>query len=418
LATGETLREHRQGRGQNVSGFSRGNVSVIALSGGIRSLGSLVGVYIPLYFVQIGGDPLTLGLFASAASLIQFFTLSVGGFLADYYGRRKVIVFAAFYGVFFPLLYAVVQDWRVFGALTVLAALGTIANPSVHAIVADSVPSEKRTMGIANLQVVSSLPLVISPSIGGWLIANYGLEHGFKMACIYSAILIFVSAVPVFVFLKETLQPRAVDKPDFSLRDVFFGFTRLATGTLPSSLKALMLSYALVMFANSAVAQYYILYASSVVGLTAFNWGMVVSLQVLLASALKIPGGWVSDRFGKRKVMLVSLLITIPTILLFTLSRSLIQVVVAALLLVAAGIYYAPAYEALQADLTPRSMRGRITALWDIGNAVSAALGSLVGGFTFQTVGPTVPFYIFAAAELGAALLLTKMVKEPETKEV
>jgi len=416
LLTGEALLEPQQR--QNVSGFFRGNISVIALSGGIQSLGGFVGVYIPLYFVQIGGNPLTLGLLASAASLIQLFTLSIGGFLADYYGRRRVIVFAAFYGVFFPLLYAVVQDWRVFGALTVLATIGTVANPAVHATVADSIPPEKRTMGIAYLQVVSSLPSAISPLIGGWLIKNNGLENGFRMACIYAASLTFISAVPIFVFLKETLHPRAVDKPDFPLQDALFGFTKLSARTLPGSLKALMVSYALVMFSNGAVAQYYILYASSVVGLTALDWGIVVSLQFLLTGALKIPGGWLSDRFGKRKIMIISLLTTAPMVLLFTLSRSFIQVMVAALLLVATGIYYAPAHEALQADLTPKSMRGRITALWNMSHAVSAALGSLVGGFTFQAIGPAVPFYVFAIAELGAALLLIRMVKEPERKEV
>jgi len=416
LPTEETPREHQQE--QNVSGLFRGNISVIALSASIRSLGGFVGVYIPLYFVQIGGNPLTLGLLTSAAALIQLLTLSVGGFLADYYGRRKVIVFAASYAVFIPLLYAVVQDWRMFGVLTVLATVGTVANPAYHATVADSIAPEKRTMGIASLQVASSLPSVVSPLIGGWLIQNYGLENGFRMACIYAAAFAFISAIPIIVLLKETWHQRVAEKTDFPFRNALLGFTKLSANTLPSSLKALMFSYALVMFSNGAVAQYYILYASRVVGLKELDWGIVVSLQLLLASILKIPGGWLSDRFGKRRIMMASLLITVPTIILFTLSRSIIQVMVAAILLVAAGIYYAPTHEALQADLTPKQMRGRITALWDMSSAVSAALGALVGGFTFQAVNPAVPFYVFAAAELGAALLLIKMVKEPETKEV
>ncbi len=115
--------------------------------------------------------------------------------------------------------------------------------------------------------------------------------------------------------------------------------------------------------------------------------------------------------------MIASLLTTVAAILLFTLSRSWIQIVIAAVLLVVAGIYYAPAYEALQADFTPRSIRGRVTAIWDMGSAVSAALGAAVGGFTFQFFGPNVPFYVFAVAELGAALLIIGMVKEPEKKE-
>jgi len=404
-------------KAQNVSGFFRGNVSVIALSGSIRSLGGFVGVYIPLYFVQIGGDPLTLGLSASFASIIQFVALSVGGFLADYYGRRRVIVFAAFYVAFFPLLYAITRDWLVFGILTMLATLGTIANPAVHATVADSISPGRRTMGIAYLQVVSSLPLAVSPLIGGWLIQNYGLDEGFRIACLYAAAFALMSAIPVLVFLRETLRPKVVD-PDPSFREILFGSAKFSFGSLQSCLKALMLSYALVMFANGAVAQYYILYASQVAGVAALDWAMVVSLQFVLASVLKIPGGWLCDSFGKRKIMIISLLTTAPAILLFTLSRSLIQLVVAVLLLVAAGVYYAPAYEALQADLTPKSMRGRITALWDMGSAVSAALGAVVGGVTFQLVGPAVPFYVFAAAEIGAALLLAGMVKEPETREI
>jgi len=403
---------------QEDSSFFKGNIIVLAISSGIGSLGGFVGVYISKYFVQIGGNLLTVGLLASAAPLIQFFTLSIGGFLADYYGRRKIIVFAAFYGAFFPLLYAVIQDWRVFGAFTLLATIGTVATPATHAIVVDSVPPEKRTMGIASLQVVSSLPSVVSPLIGGWLIQSYGLENGFRTACIYAAVFAFVSAIPIFALLKETLHSKVVKNPVSLWREAIFGFAKPLGYTLPSSLKFLMVSYALVMFSNSAVAPYYIFYASDVVGLTLLEWGIVVSLQLLLASVVKIPGGWLSDRFGKRKTMITSLLITAPTIVLFTLSGSFIQVMAVALLLVAAGIYYAPAYEALQADFTPKSMRGRISALWLMSGAVSASLGGFFGGFTFQELGPAVPFYIFAITELGAALLLIRMVKEPETKEV
>lgn len=380
-------------------------------------MGSFVAVFVPLYFVQIGGNALTLGLLASASSIVQFFILAIGGFIADFYGRRRIFVFAAFYSVFFPLLYAVVRDWRVFGVLTLLSALGSIANPAIHATVADSIPSKDRSRGIANLQVVSSLPSVISPSAGGWLIQTYGLEEGFKLGCVCAAVLTFISALPLFIALKETFTPKDTDTVDPPLWNAFSDLAKISIFQLPDRIRFLLVSYGLVVFANTAVAQYYILYASGVVGLSALDWGTVVSLQLLLASVLKIPGGWFSEQFGKRRTMIVSLLFTVPMILLFTLARSLIQVVVTALLLVAAGIYYAPAHEALQADLTARSIRGRVTALWDMGNAVSAAAGGLIGGLTFQFVGPAVPFYVFAVAELIASILLIMTVKEPEQRE-
>ena len=186
---------------------------------------------------------------------------------------------------------------------------------------------------------------------------------------------------------------------------------------LPTGLKPLMISYALVMFANGAVGQYYILYANNVIGLTNLEWGAIVSLQLLLVIILKIPGAWLSDKFGKRKIMILSAATCAPCAVLFTLAHSFVQALIAALLLIVTGIYYAPAHEALQADLTPRTMRGRITALWGICSAISTALGILAGGFLFQMVSPAVPFYLFTAAELVAVFFIINMVQEPMKKE-
>jgi MFS family permease len=226
-----------------------------------------------------------------------------------------------------------------------------------------------------------------------------------------------MATIPLLVMLKETRRTRNTENTGLTLRNTINELVRPPLSNLPQSLKVLMASYALVAFANGAVSQYYILYASRVVEITAFDWGAVVSLQFLVASVLKIPGGWLSDRFGKKKVMTFSLLTTIPIILIFTLSSSFLQIAVSALLLVAAGIYYAPVHEALQADLTPRSMRGRISALWDQSNAIAVGVGALIGGFTFEALGPAVPFYVFALAELSAMVLLIVMVKEPQIRE-
>ena len=400
------------------SRFFQGNILVIAVSSAIRSFGGgFISTYVSLYFVELGGSPLTLGLMASIALLVQCVMLLLGGFIADYYGRRRIMVLTAFYGVFFPLLYAVIRDWRLFAALSIIAALGAISNPASHALVADSIPPKKRTTGMASLQVLSSFPVIVGPLIGGWLIHNHGLLDGFRLACIYAAATAFASALVVFLFLKETLRPRLAAKSNFLNPSTLRGFMK-PPGPLPTSLKALMVSYALVMFANGAVGQYYIIYANRVIGLTPFEWGIIVSLQILLVSVLKIPGGWLSDRFGKRKAMTVSVVTCAPCTILFALSRSFVEALTVALLLVVTGIYHAPAHEALQADLTPRMMRGRITALWQVGNASSGALGTLLGGFLFQTVNPALPFYLFTAAELTAALLLISIVKEPIRKEV
>ena len=408
--------ETRQNR--QAKGFYRGNIAVIASSNAIVSFGGgIISTYVSSYFIEIGGDPITLGLMTSIASIIQCFMLFLGGFIADYYGRKRIIVLAAFYSVLFPLLYAVVQDWRILVASTIIAAFGAASNPATYAMVADSIPSERRTTGIASLQVISSLPMIFAPLIGGWLIKIYGLFEGFRLGCIYTAATALASALIILFFLKETIPDRTGQKPKLLSNDTLKDFTKRLT-QLPNSLKALIISSALIVFANGLVGQYYILYATKVIGLTELDWGIIVSLQFLLANILRIPGGWVSDKFGKRKVMIISVLTCAPCTIIFVLSQSFLQAAIAALLLIATGIYYASAHEALQADLTPKAVRGRITALWAIGNTVSAGLGALIGGFLFQAVNPATPFYLFTATELVATFLIISAVREPSEKEI
>jgi len=407
----------KERQSQNRLNFFQGNIAVISVSSAVKSFGAgLIGTYVSLYFDELGGSPITLGLMTAMAYMIGCVTSPLGGFIADYYGRRRIMVLTAFYGVFFPSLYAVIQDWRLFAALSVVAAFGSISNPASHALMADSISPEKRTMGIASIQVVSSLPVIVAPPIGGWLIQTHGLLNGFRLACIYTAATAFISAFIIFLFLKETLQCGVITKSNSSnpikLRDAM-----KFPCPLPTSLKALVLSSALIAFANGAVGRYYILYASSVIGLTLIEWGIIASLQ-LVGTVLKIPGGWLSGKFGKRKIMIISVLTCAPCTTLFTLSRSFLEALAVALLLIVTGIYYAPAYEALQADLTPRTARGRITGLWQLSSSLSAASGTLAGGFFFQTVDPTLPFYMFTAAEIIAAFLLIGFVREPDKKEI
>lgn len=399
--------------------FFHGNLMVLAVSGAFSSLGAgMIGVYMPKYFLSLGGNTLTLGLIGALVSVVQFFMLPLGGFAADYYGRRKILVATTFYGILFPFFYFILQDWRLFAVVSIFAAFGSLSGPAMRAMVADSVPLKKRASGIAALQVLSSLPQVIAPFIWGWLIENLGWIEGFQVGCLYSIVTAFISALIVGLFLKETLKEQSRAKQVFpNNNSLVAGFSEVRH-SLSTSLKALIISYVFVVLANGAVGQYYIVYATDVIKLTALQWSMIVSLQFLSASVLKIPGAWVADKFGKRKVLIMSVLSCAPFTILFTLSRSFVQVLVVMLLLVVTGIYYGPTHEALQADLTPRKMRGRITALWSIGGALGAASGALVGGWLFQTVSPIVPFYFFTAAELVALIFLVVAVREPLKKEV
>jgi MFS family permease len=395
----------------------RGNIGVIIGSNMVNGFGTgIISPFLSLYFVSIGGDPIRLGLMSSLSTLIQCLILFIGGRLADHYGRRRLIVIAAFYAILFPALYALIRDWRIFFLTSALGAFGAVSSPALHATVADSIPPPRRTTAISVLQVFPAFPTVFSPLIGGWFIAAYGLQVGFRLACVFVAGTTLVSALIMLLFLKETIRPENVQESAAHSNSSLSVRGALSSQAL-HSLVALLSAYGLIAFANGLVGNYYILYANSVIGIDAFNYGIIVSLQILFIIILKIPGGWASDRYGKKKIMIISILTCAPFVVAFTFSRLFVQAAVTMVLLAVAGMYYTPAHEALQADLAPREIRGRVTSFWDITGAVGAAIGASLGGFFYQAIGPATPFYLFAVVEAAAAILILVGVREPQRAE-
>jgi MFS family permease len=393
------------------------NTLVLAVSTAFANLGAgVMGCFMPEYFRRLGGNTVVLG-FLSFTVFIQFFTLLLGGFIADHHGRKNIIVVTAFYAALFPLLYAVFQDWHVFVAISVIATFTSLSVPATQAIIADSAPPEKRATGISAVQVVSSLPLIVTPFVWGWLIDRLGWLEGFRIGCLYSIATALASALILLFFLRETVGIKAARTLSYQGFNLRVGLSEVKP-YLSTSLTALMVAYCLIRFANAAVGSYYIIYANEVTGLVGLEWGLILSLQTLLAVILKIPGAWVADKMGKKKVLVISALTCAPFTIVFTLSHSFVEVLISMLLLVVAGIYYDPVHQALQADLTPRSVRGRIIMLWSIGSAIASALGGFVGGFLYYTTSPATPFYLFTVAELVAVVILVFAVKEPLKKEV
>jgi len=398
--------------------FFRGNISVLAVSGAFTNMGvGAMGLFTPEYFQRLGGNTLVLGLIGFAVLIIRLFMLLIGGFVADQHGRKKIIVIAAFYGAFFPLLYAVFQDWRLFFVISVIAAFSSLSVPAMQVIIVDSAPPEKRAIGISVTQVVSTLPLVVTPLVWGWLIDTLGWVEGFQIGCIYSIVTALASALILLFFLKETMKTKGVENTSsqgFSLRLSFSEVKRY----MSHSLTALIAAFCLISFANAAVGSYYIIYATEVVGLPAFQWSLILSVQILSALFLKIPGAWIADKFGKKKVLIISALACAPLTVVFTFAQSFIAVLSVLVILVVAGIYYDPVHQALQADFTPRQVRGRIIMLCSIGSAVASAIGGFIGGALYYAVNPATPFYVFTIVELIAAVLLIVAVKEPKEKEI
>jgi predicted MFS family arabinose efflux permease len=92
--------------------------------------------------------------------------------------------------------------------------------------------------------------------------------------------------------------------------------------------------------------------------------------------------------------------------------------VIATLVLVGAGqVMLNASFGALQTDLTPRELRGKVNGMMNFLTFIVLATGSFLGGLLYEHVSPQTPFLIAALVVIPAIILTVLLVKKPEKRE-
>jgi MFS family permease len=139
----------------------------------------------------------------------------------------------------------------------------------------------------------------------------------------------------------------------------------------------------------------------------------------LVYALLSTPAGSLSDRIGRKRVIVVGWLAYAAIYLGFAVAQSGHQIVA---LYVCYGAYYGLATgttKALLADLVPAPLRGTAFGTYNATMGLLDLPASFIAGLLWQGLGswhgfgPSAPFFFGAAAALTAAILLAVVVPEP-----
>ena len=124
------------------------------------------------------------------------------------------------------------------------------------------------------------------------------------------------------------------------------------------------------------------------------------------------PVGILSDRFGKKKVFIIGLLIFSAVYFGFASLNSLALVW---FLFALYGIYASATEGVLKAwvsDLVPDQNRGSAIGLITMSSSIAMMIGSITAGFLWDKFGSSVPFYISSATSLVVAITLFQFSKK------
>ena len=139
-----------------------------------------------------------------------------------------------------------------------------------------------------------------------------------------------------------------------------------------------------------------------------------VLTSYIVASSIVMPmTGYLTDRMGRRKYLLVSIFGFVVSSALCGIAGSLTQMVIFRLLQGVFGASLVPLSQAIMVDIYPAHERGKALAIWGMGVMVAPILGPTVGGWLTESVNWRWNFYI--NVPIGALSLLLALRYVPDT---
>ena len=336
--------------------------------------------------------------------------------MCDTYGRRKIIVVGNYLTAFAWVFIALSTSWQTYFMTQILLSLACFWTVAEHTILADSMIAEKRGLGFSVFWTMIQLTGLASPYIGGWILENYQLD-GMRIVLFSIAVADGVKAMFYTKSLKETLMPPK-KKESLNLRSVINPFieTFKTLKWMPKSLLGFCAIESIYGFAWSLVGPFFVLYSFDVISLTPMEWGLISVIELGVGLCFRIPGGRLADRYEKRWLLLVLLLIEVPGFIGFIYSRSYSHVLFLFIVWTAIAALTEPAWDALETDLTPREQRGKVSSLIGIFVAFFGFFGSIAGGYLYSLV-PALPFWAYLPFALLGIVVTYRFIHEPEKPE-
>ena len=416
--------------------FFRGNYLILIISWILMDFaGELPGTYYPDYVIQLGGSPSILGLITFASLLALASVQFPGGYLADKYGRRWLISTLTFGVALSFIFYAAAPSWHYILIGAVLQNICLLYQPALNAMMADSLPPEKRGIGFSVLNLIMSVSTTPAPIVALFLVANFGSEWGMRIA--YTIVVIFyLSAAIVRLKLKESMK--TVEK--LSLKDALRSYPRaLKDGInvwkiVPRSMLFLFFSELMMRSSFAMIQTLFLVYAFYVLQiggaptpgippqedpalqLARIKWGYVMTALFLCMVISAIPAGKLIDKAGRKIPLIMSQLLTFPAILLF-IYGSYPTLFIAMPLTGFSMLLGFSSYQSLFADLVPQEHRGKVTGSMNFFTYIAMAIGGAIGGLLYDVLSPQLPFLLVMVLAIPSAALVLFYVHEPKPEQ-
>ncbi len=375
--------------------------NVTAASGAVFLVGlgeELWKKFLPKYLELLGASATAIGLFGTAEDFFDALYQYPGGWLADHWGRRRAFLMFLGAAATGYLIYLFSPSWPfLFLGLACVMVWQSMASPAIFATIGDALPRERRAMGFTFQSMLKRFPMVISPLVGGAMIAALGLRNGIKVGLAIT--LVFVGIAVPFLFL---INLRVAPKDSVKMRGVWNAFH--------PTLKRLLVSDIAIRTCEGMADIFTVLYVTNVTGITIPQYGVLVAIQLATAILVYIPSAKIADRIGRKPFV-------IATFVCFALFPVAVVLATNFAWLVGAFVIGGlreigePSRKAMIVDFADPQTRARTVGLYYLVRSFSITPASAIGGLLWR-IQPQIPFFTAGAIGIVGTLLFAVTVEE------
>jgi MFS family permease len=372
---------------------------------------SLLIVLLPLYIAEEPSTWLNLptaaqvGLVISLYGFLVAFAQPFSGLATDRVGKRKPFILAGLFlmtGATLGFIFAHRYVWIV--ALRCLQGLGVaMIIPSVLALI--SGVTEKRTRG--NAMGVYSTFRMMGFATGPLLAGVLHVYVGFNAAFLTGAAFLTVAILLVQFTVHDLPAVQPEPKPSRARNG-----EGPPTSLAPTATSLLLMASTVVMASSLSMISALENEFNERLSQTALGFGVAFSALTVARLLVQIPVGRLSDRIGRKKLIVGGLIALCPMTILFGYVGTTVQLINLRLLQgVITACIAAPAF-ALAGDLARKGGEGREMSFVSMGFGLGMGVGPLIAGALGGYLDFRVPFYVVGVASLGVAWVVGRWAEE------
>jgi predicted MFS family arabinose efflux permease len=349
-----------------------------------------------------------LGTLVVAYSVAAALSSLVSGALSDHYGRKLFLVGSALAFALVSLLTHWVSSFPMFLVLRFLVGLcaGTISTCTI-ALASDVFPYEVRGRAIGTISSAYFAALILGVPIGSLVADRFEWTHVFPGIAAVALLI----AISNWIFLPHRI-PVALDSSGRSLlrdRLRLFGTFFLQRECLAAVIMAFFVSGGIV-----GLITYIGVWLNGTFQVPVRMIGIIFLLSGVVSLAGAPLGGVLADRWGKRRVSILSNLFLAASILAIPWMRwGFPLFVVFGLLSLSAAFRQGP-ITALITELVEENQRGSFVALRNIFSQLGIASAAFLGGVIFAGWGYGGVAVMCAVFTLAVVGLLVLFIREPQ----